>query len=131
MSQTKVETKENDEKVAVKEETKTPTAESKPPKAKTPTAKAKVETKEVTLPVGVKGKMSFREFRDIHKKLWAGVDMTMGTVGHTQLMRTYNSFAIMFPEKCSDIIVWGDPKSPPQSLSNDLNIPELLKDLSK
>lgn len=89
--------------------------------------KAPEEEKKVD-PVGAKEPISFRDFLAIHKKLWPAVDMKRGTPGHTQLMRQWNSLAILFPEKCKDVVVWADPQDP-KLFDNDLNIPEIIKSL--
>lgn len=115
MSQTEEEVKTKEEivteDVAPSTETKVDVSKSK-------------KTKSTKAPVDVRKGISFRQFLAIHKKLWTGIEMSAGTPGHTQLMRQWNSMAIMFPEKCSDMIVW-EERQEPKLINNDLNLSEL------
>lgn len=131
MSQTKQEEKLEDQvdeldKVTTEEEQSDDKSESTKKSKKSKSTEEKVLAA-IGLPANQK--MSFFQFKAIHKKLWGGVDDGVGTPGHIQLMRLWNSFAILFPEKCDKVIVWEDPKGRPVMLHNDLNIPEILKDL--
>ena len=88
------------------------------------------KSKKIKVPVDISKGLSFRQFLAIHKKLWTAVDMKRGTPGHTQLMRIWNSLAILFPEKCADMVIWDKEQTQdPKLMKNDLDLSELLKDL--
>jgi hypothetical protein len=56
--------------------------------------------------------MKFLDFLEGHKKLTPYIDFTPGTPGFVDLVRAWNTLAIMFPDMCEDAIIWEIGRDP-------------------
>lgn len=50
--------------------------------------------------------MKFKEYIEIQGKLIKGISSAPGSPGFIDLVRSWNSLAVLFPEKCEDVILW-------------------------
>lgn len=77
-------------------------------------------------------RLKFLEFLEIHASLLPQVNFFPGSPAMVDLFRGWNSLAILFPEKCADVVVWGKGETP-SFMSNDLgsSIDNTLKVLSE
>lgn len=73
-------------------------------------------------------KIKFREFLEIHASLMPGVNHAPGSPAFVDLLRGWNTTAILFPEKCADVIIWGKNGSP-VAMANDINVVDTLEAL--
>lgn len=69
-------------------------------------------------------KMKFHEFLEIHASLLPAVSFAPGMIAYYDLIRSWNTIAILFPEKCEDVMVY-EEGGVPTSVKNDLNLEEL------
>lgn len=69
-------------------------------------------------------KMRFTEFLEIHASLMPAVSFAAGSPAFIDLLRSWNTLAILFPDRCADVIVWGKGDMP-SVLANDIDVEQL------
>lgn len=69
-------------------------------------------------------KMTFREFLEIQASLMPAINFAPGTTAFYDLLRAWNTIAILFPEKCANVIAW-EKGGTPAAMKNDLNIDDI------
>lgn len=78
--------------------------------------------------------LKFRDFLELQASLLPAVSFAPGSIAFYDTVRTWNAYAIMFPERCADVIVWnegGALSAVKNDLSNHDQIKVMLQDLSK
>lgn len=73
--------------------------------------------------------MIFREFLEIHASLLPAVNFAPGSTAFYDLIRLWNGLAVLFPEKCADVIVWEKGKMV-SATKNDLDLNEIKLSLT-
>ncbi len=80
--------------------------------------------------MATKSKLKFREFVEIQASLMPAVNFAPGSSAFYDLLRLWNGVAILFPEKCEDVVTW--PKGGvPTTFANDLEPGSVLSSLAK
>jgi len=67
------------------------------------------------------GKMDFKTFVREHQQKLPKLNMQKGSPGYMDLIRSWNSFVIVFPEKCMDFVFWGIDKADPELMPVIMN----------
>jgi hypothetical protein len=64
--------------------------------------------------------MKFTEFVENHQKLMPKVkhEMDIGNPAIRILTRDWNTMAMMFPEKCDDVVIWNEDEQVPRLVPN-------------
>lgn len=73
-------------------------------------------------------KMMFREFLEIQASLMPAVNYAPGSSGFYDLLRAWNTEAILHPERCADVVVW-EKGGQPTTMANDLDLKDIQKTL--
>ena len=73
-------------------------------------------------------KMKFREFLEVQASLMPAVNFAPGSSAFYDLLRAWNTMAILQPERCADVVVW-EKGGMPTTMSNDLDIKDIQKTL--